>query len=225
MSYNDDTAEPIVIDLETVAMDGVAELLDPVSAPSNYKDAAKIEAAKKEKIAGQIERAALDANLCRIVALGFTMESMAQPTILICKTEAEEKKALQGFWDELMGSGRGVRRTVTFNGLGFDLPVIEQRSRQLGLKIPSFDLRAWGMHLDLMQLLTCNGKMPAHSLKFFCKLYGIQIPVDDAVAAITGADIAALVARNTDLSWALIDGHCDHDIRCTEALAHAVHAL
>lgn len=225
MGYNDDNAEPIVLDLETVAMDGVAELLDPVSAPGNYKDPGKIEAAKKEKIASQIERAALDANTCRIACLGFTMESMAQPTILLCRTEAAEKAALQGFWDYMLSAGGGVRRTVTFNGLGFDLPVIEQRSRRLGLKIPSFDLRAWGMHLDLMQLLTCNGKMPSHSLKFFCKLYGVVIPVAHAVADITGADIAGLVAQNTDASWALVGAHCDHDIRSTEALAHAVHAL
>ena len=63
----------IVLDLESHAIpDAATYLTEPVEAPSNYKDPEKIAAYIKDAKQAQLDKAALDIDLARIVCLGFT---------------------------------------------------------------------------------------------------------------------------------------------------------
>lgn len=63
----------IAFDIETVPMPGCeAYLTDPIEAPVNYKDPAKIAAFIAEKRTAQIEGAGLDLDLCEIAAIAVS---------------------------------------------------------------------------------------------------------------------------------------------------------
>lgn len=212
MGYNNENFSPIVVDLEAIAIEGVDSFLDPVSAPSNYKDPDKIAAAIKEKREALIERAALNPHLCRIVVFGFETEDVLE--LRYCDTEEQEADALGDFWKL---SNDGTCPIVTFNGINYDLLVMMARSFALGISFPDLDLRPWGIHgkHDLYQILTFGGNASG-SLDFFSKRYDIKVPVEEKVAMITGRDVAKLWA---DGQHDLVGQHCAYDIRRTSALA------
>lgn len=228
MGYDNENAqgiisvEPIVLDIETTAHLLAEQWLEPVNAPANYKDAEKIAAAKREKAAAQLNHAALDGAVNRIVAIGWGSTRM-EPVVALCKDEDQEARALEQFW-AMIQTGSGTRRLIQFNGLHFDLPIMLTRSSLLNLKAPVLNLSKYekNPNTDLMLSLSHYGAMPVHGLQFWCSRYRIAdlIPAPaPEVAAISGADIPRLVAENTDLAWSLIHGHCEHDIRQTVALA------
>ena len=225
MGYDGHNADAIVLDLEAVARPGLEALLDPVNAPANYKDAEKIAAKKQEKLQALIDRAALDVNLCRIVALG--VQAGGVTTVTAFKTEAEEVEGLKLLAGAIDLTGRGgLRRIITFNGLHYDLLVLQQRARILGVRFPTIDVGApWrNPNTDLMQVLSFNGATAKHSLDFYCRVFGIEDdPEDtDAIKAVTGADIGLLVS---DGRWDLVTGHCRHDVRKTTKLAQRLGVL
>jgi DNA polymerase III epsilon subunit-like protein len=225
MGFCSTDTDAIVLDLETVGRSDVEQIVDPVSAPANYKDAEKIAAKKKEKLDALIERAALDVNLCRIVAIG--VEVLGDCRVSTLPTETDEVLALKRLAEliDLTGHG-GLRRVITFNGLHFDLLVLMRRALILGVKFPRLDVGApWrNPNTDLMQVLTYNGATAKHSLDFYCRVLsiGIDIKVSDEVKAVTGADIPRLVAEDR---WDLVEGHCLYDVKRTAMLARRVGAL
>ncbi len=167
-------------------------------------------------------RAALDGAVNRIVAIGWGSTRM-EPVVVLCKDEDQEARALEQFW-ALAQTGSGTRRLIQFNGVQFDLPIMLTRSSLLGLKAPVLNLSKYekNPNTDLMLLLSHYGAMPTHGLQFWCSRYGIADLIPHpapAIAAISGADIPRLVAEHTDAAWSLIQGHCEHDIRQTVALA------
>lgn len=197
----------LICDIETVAIADAAQYLEPVEAPANYKDHAKIAAYEVEAAAKQLDRCALDPDLCRIVALGWMLEDEDRPVTVIAKDESQERFALMQFWRSVVD-----RQFVTFHGFAFDLPVLMRRSLYLGIEHPVLNLDKYrSPHLDLYQRLTFNGVLPAHSLRFYCARFGIL--VDDLA---TGKDIAALVTTG---DWNGVQGHCHADVLATRALA------
>src|SRR5690606_2761049 len=122
----------LTIDVEAVAIADVETYLEPVTAPSNYRDPEKIAAYEQEARAAAIARAALDVDLARIVALGIKRDDGATD-VLRCQDEAGERYALTHLW----GLYRPQTQFVTFNGLGYDLPLLLRRSLYLGLWHPS----------------------------------------------------------------------------------------
>ena len=195
----------VVLDIETVASPDCAELLDPVKPPSNYKDPAKIAAYCEEKRADQIARAALEPDLCEIVACGVQcgMEALHVES----RATEEECSLIEWLWMIL-----GNHRAVGFNILSFDLPVLIRRSQLLGIPVPDISLDRYRTpHLDLLERLTFNGRLTMRSLAFYCRRFGI--PCEDTV---TGADIAGLVVAG---DWAAIEAHVRSDVAKTAALA------
>lgn len=78
---------------------------------------------------------------------------------------------------------------VTFNGGGFDLPVIAHRSRVLGIDVPQFIPRAlaqkpWesGPHYDLAQIMR-GGSGRMQSLQSYAIAYGLTDPKAGDVSA------------------------------------------
>lgn len=205
MGYNDEFAGSIVLDVETVACPDAASLLDPVRAPSNYKDPAKIAAYQTEKLAERVETAGLEADLCEVVAVGFLVEDA--PVRTATREEVDEADLLELVWQHIR-----QRRIVGFNVLGFDLPVLIRRSQLLGITVPHVNLDRYRTpHVDLMERLTFNGKLTTRSLAFYCRRFGISC--DDTV---NGSDIARLVAEG---DWSAVEGHVRADVIKTAALA------
>ena len=64
------------------------QFVEPVSAPGNYKDEAKIAAYVHDKTIEKMSKAALDPALCRIVALGWQREEKDMPTVMVAPDES-----------------------------------------------------------------------------------------------------------------------------------------
>jgi hypothetical protein len=216
---------PIIVDIETAPLLNVREFVDPpdlsdIKAPSNY--------VKQEAIDGFIERekakrladfdtdcdrkAALDFNGARIVAVGLWTEQ-GQTQALVCRDEGAEVAALAAFW-----SMAKHRMIVGFRIREFDLPMIIQRSRYLGVPHPHLDLGRYARGngvTDLYDLLTFNDLrvdwVVRRTAKSFARRFGI--PVTDAI---DGKDIPALVAAG---DWDAVRSHVTSDVELELALA------
>lgn len=218
MGYNNRDALRVIFDLETVPLPDAADYIDTseMAAPSNWKDEAKIKANIEEQKTKAVARAALDIDLCRIVALGWMPEDTNEPTVKLLRTPdpAMEAALLRQFWDEL-----DERATVGKNSLGFDFPVLLRRSMYLGVQAPAINLDKYRTpHIDLQQRLTFNGTVkPTRSLDFYCKRLRIDVP-----DTVSGKDIGALVAAE---QWDAVIGHCRADVLKTKALAEKMGLL
>lgn len=198
--------ENIVLDIETVASPDCAEFLDPVKAPANYKDADKIAAYKAERLADVITKAALEPDLCEVVAVGFSIDN-GQTVVAKTRHDMDEPALLQFVWTAVSD-----RNVIGFNVLGFDLPVLIRRSQILSVRYPALVLDRYRTpHIDMLQKLTFNGQITYRSLAFYCRRLGI--PCDDKI---TGADIAELVANE---DWEAIKAHVRADVAKTTKLA------
>ena len=207
MGYNDDLAMRLVFDIETAPLPDAAEYVEPVSAPSNYKDPAKIADYIAEKTAEQVGRCSLDPDLCRIVAIGWWLEADPQPIALHAGAD-EEADMLRAFWAVAKD-----RHFVGFNCLGFDLPVLLRRSLYLGIPTPNLAIdkyRHAGI-TDLQMVLSFNGALKVHGLSFYTRRFGFDVPDQ-----LTGADIATAVDEGR---WADVDAHVRADVQKTALLA------
>ena len=208
MGYNDELSGAVVFDLETVACPDARDYLDPVEAPSNYKDPVKIAAYCEQTFAKRVEEAGLEPDLCEVVAVGFRHPEYATASAVYTRADVDEAGLLELAWEAIQG-----RRIVGFSVLNFDLPVLIRRSQLLGLRVPTVNLDRYRTpHVDLIERLTFNGKLTWRSLAFYCRRFAI--PCEDATS---GADIASMVAAN---DWAGVAAHCRSDVDKTAALAH-----
>jgi hypothetical protein len=211
MGINSEFAEPRyrIVDIEATGIDDAAEFMEPVEAPSNYKDQAKIDAYKEEARKAQLTKCALDPDLARVVAVGMADPATGIVQVESVRDERDEAEMLDRVWKGLAGH----TTIVGYNVLGYDLPVLLRRSLYLGVPAPSIQIDKYRHPsvIDLMQLLSFNGAIKFRGLKFYAKRFGI--PCDDAVS---GADIPALVAAG---AWAMVETHVESDVRLTMALA------
>lgn len=196
----------IVVDLETAPIDGAASFIEPPTAPSNYGEKAAAAYVEKET-AKLIDKAALDIDLARIVALGWQIPG-TDIQVELCVNENDEATALDGF-----SSLVRYADTVTFNGLGYDLPLIERRLRYLGLPPLRWNLNKYRTnHIDLAAILSQHGTIrPWHSLAFYRKRLGLEI--DDPI---DGKDVPQAVAEGR---WTDVEAHCRADIETTAKVA------
>lgn len=203
---------PLLVDIECVGISDAATYLEPIEAPSNYKNQDAIDKYIAEATARAVDRCALDPDLARIVALG-TGDWNGHDHVVICQDEKQEKEALEVLWHRVVNAAGVVHRTlVSFNGFGYDLPVLMRRSQYLGVKHPILSIdRYRSPHLDLMQRLTFNGAIKAHRLRFYASRFGMA--VEDPH---TGAEIAELVKAG---DWSGVESHCLADLAQTRFIA------
>lgn len=208
MGLNSENAARLVFDIETAPLPEAADYIESAEAPSNYKDATKISEYIAAKNAEQIEKCGLDVDLCRIVAIGWQLETDPEPSTALV-SDATEALMLTRFWREV-----GDRHLVGFNCLGFDLPVLLRRSLYLGVPAPRIQIDRFKhpQVTDLMDELSYGGKLRLRGLSFFCRRFGIDI-----ADPMTGADIAQAVRENR---WADIEAHVKADVEKTAALAN-----
>jgi hypothetical protein len=225
MGYNSDqTKLPICVDLETTAHPCVADFveapnLDAITPARNLRDPQKIaediarrQAEAKTEFEQKLERASLDFNLSRIVALGWSEDAGQTVELRACPDEETERAALEIFWNASHGA-----TLIGFSLRTFDVPMLIQRSRLLSVSYNRLDLSRYNNRslVDLRDELTFGDMryeaiMP-RSLKMFCRRFGL--PVDDPI---DGKDIPALVAAE---AWDDVLAHLRSDVQLTAALA------
>jgi hypothetical protein len=220
MGYNNEFAAvrgPLVFDLESAPLEDVVQYLDVVTAAKNLKDPEKIAADIKARTEERESLCGLDYNTARIVCLGTW--TSGQPRVEALKCEADEREAIRAFWVEASG-----RRLVGFRCRDFDLPMLIQRSRYLGLKAPDIDLGRYSRAnrvIDLYDVLTFQDSQRQFAMRrtlhAFCKRFGLY--VEDGT---TGADIRALVAVE---NWGAVVAHCLSDVVLTRALGERLGVL
>jgi len=188
MGYDDEHAgNRIILDIETAPIAGVAAYIEPADAPSNYKDPAKIEEYVRAREREQIERAALDVDLCRVIAIGVMLPASLTPLVRLAHSEEDEAGMLRNFFALTEDAS-----FVGFNILDFDLPVLLRRALYLGIDAPAISVGKYRHPrvLDLMQMLSYDGKLRYRSLAFYCRRFGIAAKDD----AFDGAHVPALFA-------------------------------
>src|SRR4030067_298390 len=115
----------ILFDLETAPLPDAADyLIEPIEAPSNWKDPIKIDAYIAEKQAERLGRCALDPDLCQIIAVGVLRP---QGDVLVLDREHDTEQSMVNVL--IVAS-----EYVGFNILAFDLPVLFTRARYLGIR-------------------------------------------------------------------------------------------
>ncbi len=199
----------LIIDVASCAIDGVKGFIQEPSAPSNYRDQAKIAEYVAQAKAELEQKAGLDIDLARISAIGSLSEDGNAPLVELCKTEDEEREALK----RLIPSLHNRNTLVGFNSAKFDWPLIMRRCLYLGLTPPSINLdRYRSPHLDLWNLLSFNGAVPAHSLTWYVKRLGWT----DLVKPLSGAEEALAPSQGR---WDELEASVRHDLEATRRLA------
>ena len=105
----------IILDIETVAIDGAADLAEPVTAPANWKDPAKIAAYVAEKQAEQTSRAALYPWTARVVAVGIIDGDQVEH-VLTAADEAEEAELLRQVGQTAVAAAKSTRSSGSRGG-------------------------------------------------------------------------------------------------------------
>ena len=130
----------IVLDIETIPQDErkLLAMAPDFAAPANLKDPAKIEAAIAKKRADYVADAALNWKTAEVVLIGAGDDTEIQ------SFTGDTEKELIGNFLSLLGDALADGVAVGgHNVKGFDLPMLVNRARVHGLKIPSTVLSFW----------------------------------------------------------------------------------
>jgi predicted PolB exonuclease-like 3'-5' exonuclease len=89
----------------------------------------------------------------------------------------DERSHVEGFF-RFLAEGAGAPLLVSWNGGGFDIPVLRYRAMMLGLQAPLLyreddDRRSSKHHVDLMDVLSGYGASPRVGLASICGLVGL----------------------------------------------------
>ncbi len=201
----------LILDLATCALDGAESWLPAVKAKSNLVDPDKIAKDLAEKRAGQIETMALDPDLCRISAVGacdVTGWTHGPIEVMVLETEPAEREYLARLRETL-----DEVETVTFNGLAFDLPVLQRRLLYLGLRPLDWKLdRFRTNHVDLLERLSAGDRERRKSLNFYVRRLGWT----DLNKPLSGADEALAPSRG---QWLELAESVRRDVEAARRLA------
>ena len=160
----------VIFDIETIGNPGMIDLLPPIEVDKRLKDPLKIEAAKTEKAAQQIERMGLDkttALICCITTLDVETDEIK--SIGLDPETLYEEELLEGFWE----IAHPYSRFITFNGNMFDVPMLTFRSMvnsvQLSVKISTKRYQV-GNHVDVRALLGDWDSRAKGTLDYYSKI-------------------------------------------------------
>lgn len=147
---------------------------------------------KKDSDEDLRDRLALIRGLGRVVSIAMWNLQKDQGAVLVhgsgCRWEefaevpgtriyrGNEREILQEFWRLAAGWGT----VVTYNGRGYDGPVLLTRSAMLDVK-PSRQLAGYRYsvreHCDLMEILNFHGAArESYSLDYWCRRFGVESP-------------------------------------------------
>ena len=152
----------VALDIETIGNpEAVAMMPDPDVKLGNTKDPAKIAEKLAEAKAAQSDKAAIDPLTARVATYAVVdTDGNEYVESIAAINDAGERALIQSIFSVL--SNDGVR-LVTYNGIGFDLPMIYKRALILGVSPANHGappITAWtkrysnDIHFDLMQIWT-----------------------------------------------------------------------
>jgi len=144
------------------------------------------------------ERTALFLGLGKVIAIGLWNLQSGNGALLLegastgglvpyeripgCKVQkGNEAELLRAFWG-FVARGPGARvRLISFNGRGYDLPVLAIRSAMLGVKPVRglLDAKPWDResHVDLMDVFSFSGNVRERfKLDYWCRRFGVESP-------------------------------------------------
>jgi len=174
------------------------------------------------------ERTALFTGLGKVIAIGLWLVEEDRGLILlegrgeavhdwekVARSQIQrgsERELLEAFWKIVT---KGHPRLVSYNGRGYDGPVMMTRSAQLGVK-PSVNLVGYrydiSSHCDLFDVLSFQGSTRDHySLDYWCRRFDIESPK----GSIDGSQVGRAYrdGRIED-----IGEYCLRDVRATAQL-------
>lgn len=212
----------LYVDIETVPLERSLAADYPEAdrnPPSNYSKPEAIASWRaKDRAAwqaGLTKEASLNPRLGRVLAIGMGWDD-AEPSAAIAKTEQQEKRTLEVFWEEV---AREAGQVVTWNGQ-WDLRFIVVRSLVHGItpSVPQATVRSWFRkyasfpHFDCRAILTNWEPYKAgEGLAEWSEFFG----VDGKAAGMSGADVYPLYQEG---NFEAIEAYCVQDVAATKAL-------
>jgi predicted PolB exonuclease-like 3'-5' exonuclease len=167
----------IVFDIETIPQDEakLLALAPEFTAPANLKDPAKIEAAIARKRADYLADAALNWKTAEVVLIGAGDDTGIQS--FTAGTEKELIGNFLGLLGEALPDGVAVGG---HNVKGFDLPMLVNRARVHGLKVPMSVLSFWkgrpAWHesiFDTLELLSFGRSFEGNGVEEVARVLGL----------------------------------------------------
>lgn len=208
-----------VTDIETSGLLDAEAWLPEFRHNKGTNDPAKRAAQIAEKRANAIADAAVDPDLCRIVALGSWWDTEPAPALVLCHDESQEAAALAEFWETFRAIRHEHPYTVMVgsNLLGFDLPIMVRRSLYLRVEVPHLERGKYRHRdvIDLKSLLCDDDGLAWRSLDYYCRRFALDVPHDP----IDGAQIPALVAAG---DWLAVHNHLRCDLLKVRTLAQRI---
>lgn len=210
----------LVLDIETI----------PSSVCDEHADAIRAMAEKRDMDAESF--GALCPVLCHVVAVGFHNTDTDGTKILLDEsvfpargnvpdhvlTSAEFCADEKNLFERAAAVLQRARHIVTFNGRGFDIPVLFHRSLICGVTpAPIIGACAWQKpwesrpHTDLLNQFTFGGATGKYTLEAYCLGYGVPNPKAHG----DGGTVRELAARGD--TAALVE-YLTGDLRATAAL-------
>jgi len=150
---------------------------------------------------------------CQIVCIGrLWLDERMMPVKLTAET-GDERTLIRQFNDGVVAR---QPRLITWNGRGFDVPVLSARAFMHGVALPWWSNCAYRYrdteHADIMDLLTgfgaARGGIPLDALAKGCGLPGKQ--------GVTGGNVAGLIAAGERRK---VETYCEGDVAQTAFLA------
>jgi predicted PolB exonuclease-like 3'-5' exonuclease len=212
----------LVVDVATAPVTNVTDYVsrDQFDAPSNYVDPVKIERAINDAYAKGIEMAGVDVDLAQISGIGFQWsdEYHSAPMVLTARpVDGAETPEMRETW-MIAALADAMRRLpdyflCTFNGLAFDLPLLERRALYLGVPFPRLNLDRYRTpHKDMLEELTYRGRLKSRSLAWYAKRHGWT----DIAKPLTGEQESKVFETG---QWDELVQSITHDVTATLRLA------
>jgi hypothetical protein len=190
----------------------IASMMPEFSAPSNYKDAAKIADAIEKQKAAWIEKAALCATTGKVLAIGVRANGASH--IFASGDEADDLRVWWAFAEQCARDGDVL---VGFYIAGFDVPFLVRRSWALGVPVPLgvFSGRYLNHHvfLDLAEEWQCGDRTEKISLKRLAEFLGVGTK---------DANGGAAFAEKWKTDRAAAIAYLENDLLLTEAVANKI---
>ena len=199
----------LIFDIETGPRADAAEYLKPYAPPANWKDPAKIELARRAHVEKELDRAALSAETCEVLAVGVWHWNDGTEIY----DTGDEAQTLTAFWDAWEKTGSHCE-VVGFNCRDFDIPVLIRRSYALGVRVPYDVCNYYRGRVtqnerikDLMQVWGCGVHGERISLNRLARVLGVgskeegagkyyhQLRKDDPEAA------RDYLVKDVELTW------------------------
>ena len=208
----------IIFDIETGPQptEQIRERMPVFEAPSNYKDPQKIEAVLMQKRLDWIERAALDATIGEVLAIGVLDNKDGVDDIRFLT--GDEREVISSFLLIVQSSGGSGIPLVGWNIFGFDLPFILRRAWILGIALPQWIRvgRSWDRcFVDAMDVWACGNKEDRVSLDCAAGSLGVGRKSGH------GAQFAGLW-RGSDEERAHALAYLENDLRLTARVAERI---